>query len=145
MDLSMVVHFCPSGQGSLPADRGGDHEQGHQIDDRAAGGHRAAVRLWSCVQRSCDLIPVKPNVIKHGFVANDPGCRNHTEDRRSADGVRVAKASPRHPAQPAPAPAPAPVVPGNGATALCNDGTYSFAAHHQGACSHHGGVKVFYK
>ena len=35
--------------------------------------------------------------------------------------------------------------PGNGATALCNDGTYSFAAHHQGACSRHGGVKVFYK
>jgi Protein of unknown function (DUF3761)/Protein of unknown function (DUF1524) len=47
--------------------------------------------------------------------------------------------------QPAPAPAPAPVQPGNGATALCNDGTYSFAAHHQGACSRHGGVKVFYK
>ncbi|MFE4995514.1 DUF3761 domain-containing protein [Streptomyces mirabilis] len=34
---------------------------------------------------------------------------------------------------------------GNGATALCNDGTYSYAAHHQGACSHHGGVAVFYK
>lgn len=33
----------------------------------------------------------------------------------------------------------------NGATALCNDGTYSYAAHHQGACSKHGGVKVFYK
>jgi len=33
----------------------------------------------------------------------------------------------------------------NGATALCNDGTYSYAAHHQGACSHHGGVAVFYK
>jgi Protein of unknown function (DUF3761) len=49
------------------------------------------------------------------------------------------------PAQPAPAPAPAPVAPGGGATALCNDGTYSFAAHHQGACSRHGGVKVFYK
>ena len=32
----------------------------------------------------------------------------------------------------------------NNATALCNDGTYSYAAHHQGACSHHGGVKVFY-
>ena len=40
---------------------------------------------------------------------------------------------------------PPPVDPGNGATALCNDGTYSDAAHHQGACSHHGGVKVFYK
>ena len=49
--------------------------------------------------------------------------------------------------QPAPAPraAPAPVAPGSGATALCNDGTYSYAAHHQGACSSHGGVKVFYK
>ncbi|MER6569536.1 DUF3761 domain-containing protein [Streptomyces sp. NPDC001093] len=34
---------------------------------------------------------------------------------------------------------------GNGATALCNDGTYSYAAHHQGACSHHGGVAVFYR
>jgi hypothetical protein len=34
--------------------------------------------------------------------------------------------------------------PGAGATALCNDATYSYAAHHQGACSHHGGVKVFY-
>lgn len=33
----------------------------------------------------------------------------------------------------------------NGATAMCNDGTYSFAAHHQGACSSHGGVAVFYK
>ncbi len=33
----------------------------------------------------------------------------------------------------------------NGATALCNDSTYSYAAHHQGACSKHGGVKEFYK
>jgi hypothetical protein len=33
----------------------------------------------------------------------------------------------------------------SGATALCNDGTLSYAAHHQGACSHHGGVKVFYR
>lgn len=28
-----------------------------------------------------------------------------------------------------------------GATALCNDGTYSFSQHHSGACSGHGGVK----
>jgi glucan phosphoethanolaminetransferase (alkaline phosphatase superfamily) len=33
----------------------------------------------------------------------------------------------------------------NGATALCNDGTYSYAQNDQGACSHHQGVKVFYK
>jgi hypothetical protein len=30
-----------------------------------------------------------------------------------------------------------------GATARCNDGTYSYAVHHQGACSHHGGVAVW--
>lgn len=32
-----------------------------------------------------------------------------------------------------------------GATALCNDGTLSFSAHHQGTCSHHHGVAVWYK
>jgi hypothetical protein len=30
-----------------------------------------------------------------------------------------------------------------GATARCNDGTYSYAVHHQGACSHHGGVAAW--
>lgn len=28
-----------------------------------------------------------------------------------------------------------------GATALCNDGTYSFSQHRRGTCSHHHGVK----
>jgi serine/threonine-protein kinase len=28
-----------------------------------------------------------------------------------------------------------------GATAICNDGTYSYAQHRRGACSHHGGVR----
>jgi hypothetical protein len=27
-----------------------------------------------------------------------------------------------------------------GATAICNDGSCSYSAHHQGTCSHHGGV-----
>jgi hypothetical protein len=30
-----------------------------------------------------------------------------------------------------------------GATGICNDGTYSYAQHHQGMCSHHGGVRQF--
>ena len=42
------------------------------------------------------------------------------------------------------APLPAPDSSG-GATALCNDGTLSYSAHHQGTCSHHGGVAVWYK
>ena len=53
------------------------------------------------------------------------------------------------PPPPPPAPVVAPPAPAvddhGGATALCRDGTPSFAAHHQGACSHHGGVAVFYK
>jgi hypothetical protein len=32
-----------------------------------------------------------------------------------------------------------------GATAKCKDGTYSYAKHHRGACSHHGGVAEWYK
>lgn len=39
----------------------------------------------------------------------------------------------------------APVPAGGGPTAICNDGTQSFAAHHQGACSSHGGVRQFLK
>ncbi|MFH5878047.1 DUF3761 domain-containing protein [Arthrobacter sp. NA-172] len=50
------------------------------------------------------------------------------------------------PAAPAPEPAPAPAPAlGGGATALCVDGTYSFSATHQGTCSHHKGVAVWYK
>jgi hypothetical protein len=30
-----------------------------------------------------------------------------------------------------------------GATAKCGDGTYSFSQHHQGTCSHHGGVRAW--
>jgi hypothetical protein len=57
--------------------------------------------------------------------------------------VRVTVTPPPPPPPPAPAPAPAPA--GNGATALCNDGTVSYSATHQGTCSHHGGVSVWYR
>jgi hypothetical protein len=35
------------------------------------------------------------------------------------------------------------VSPPPGATALCNDGTYSFSQTHSGTCSHHGGVAAW--
>ena len=46
---------------------------------------------------------------------------------RNVDGVCVDR----------PRAAPSPPA---GATARCNDGTYSFSKHHQGTCSGHGGV-----
>ena len=44
--------------------------------------------------------------------------------------------------QPSPLPTTAP---GNGATALCRDGTYSYSKTHRGTCSGHGGVAVWYR
>jgi hypothetical protein len=47
-------------------------------------------------------------------------------------------------------PAPVTTTPANpaarpaGATAKCNDGTFSYSAHHSGSCSHHGGVAVLH-
>ena len=49
-------------------------------------------------------------------------------------------------AAPPPPPPPAPVAPShpNGATAQCNDGTFSYSAHRSGTCSHHGGVATWF-
>jgi hypothetical protein len=45
---------------------------------------------------------------------------------------RAVRHTPKAPAHPA------------GATAVCRDGTFSYAAHHPGACFHHGGVLKFF-
>ncbi|MGH1523053.1 PASTA domain-containing protein [Leifsonia sp. L25] len=74
---------------------------------------------------------------------------------RAGSSVKLILSPPAPPAPPAPAP-PADTgsgsssgseqaVPPGGPTAKCNDGTLSYSAHHQGTCSHHGGVAVWYK
>lgn len=40
-----------------------------------------------------------------------------------------------------PSPQMSPSGPAKGATAQCNDGSYSFSRHRRGTCSHHGGVR----
>jgi hypothetical protein len=67
----------------------------------------------------------------------------------SGAGVTATPAQTQPPPPPAPTSAqsspPPAQTPGNGPTALCRDGSYSYAANHSGACSHHGGVAQFYK
>ena len=63
-------------------------------------------------------------------------------DRKASEAQAAAQSAA---AQAAQQPAPQAVPSSPGPTALCVDGTYSYAAHHQGACSHHGGVATFYK
>ena len=67
--------------------------------------------------------------------------------------IKLVRFGPRPPRSTPTVPVPASAKPmqsmtlqksGNRATTLCNDGTYSYAAH-QGACSGHGGVQVFFK
>ncbi|MEV4442926.1 DUF3761 domain-containing protein [Streptomyces sp. NPDC049577] len=57
--------------------------------------------------------------------------------------------APSAPARPAPTGAPTQKPAAgdahSGASALCNDGTYSYSAHRRGTCSHHGGVARWLK
>jgi hypothetical protein len=48
--------------------------------------------------------------------------------------------------KPKPVVLPRPVTPSHppGATGQCVDRTYTYAVHHQGACSHHGGVATWF-
>ena len=60
--------------------------------------------------------------------------------RATAPPVQQDPAPRAAPPQLQPTAAPAPVHP-EGASAICNDGTYSFSDHRRGTCSHHGGVR----
>jgi uncharacterized protein DUF3761 len=65
----------------------------------------------------------KNGVVSETRSATSPPSRSYT----NVDGNRIQS--------PTKADAPPP-----GATAQCRDGSYSFSAHRQGTCSHHGGV-----
>jgi hypothetical protein len=75
--------------------------------------------------------PARPKLSAPGRTRRATPHRTHRVTRRVVPhrAVRHAPKAPGHPA---------------GATALCRDGTFSYAAHHQGACSHHGGVLRFF-
>lgn len=130
-----------------------DYEEDHLISLELGGSPSSPANLWPEPYNSTEGARVK-DVIEnklHTLVCNHT-ITLATAQRAIATNWWTAYqkyegtvATTNSQSTPTPKPAPAAVNPANGATALCQDGTYSYAAHHQGACSHHGGVKIFYK
>ena len=136
----------------------GDYEEDHLISLELGGALAAEANLWPEPYNAPEGARVKDVVENKLHTLVCGGTITLATAQRAIAGnwwsayqryVGAAPAASTYQAPRAPqharAPAPAPVQPGSGATALCNDGSYSFAAHHQGACSGHGGVKVFYQ
>ena len=79
----------------------------------------------------------------HGGVGAAASAGSHTRAEEPASAPTATRDDRSVREIPPPAP-PAPGAPAD-ASARCNDGTYSTTKHRSGACSHHGGVKEWYK
>jgi hypothetical protein len=134
----------------------GDYEEDHLISLELGGAPSAEANLWPEPYNAPEGARVKDQVENklHALICGGT-ITLATAQRAIASnwwiayqtylGAAPVASTYKPPVVAQAAPAAAPVSPGGGATALCNDGSYSYAAHHQGACSRHGGVKVFYK
>jgi hypothetical protein len=136
----------------------GDYEEDHLISLELGGSPTSVRNLWPEPYAAAEGARVKDQIENklHSLVCSGTITLATAQHAIATNwwaaydtyGAAPAPQTTTHTTTHAPAPAPAPttaVGPPPGATALCNDGTYSYAAHHQGACSHHGGVAVFYK
>ena len=134
-----------------------DYEEDHLISLELGGAPASTANLWPEPYTSPEGARVKDVVenrlhalvcshaislgtARHAIAANwwaayqKYGTSSYSAPTHAATHLTPAPHTPTHASAPA-----------NGATARCHDGTYSYAAHHQGACSHHGGVDLFYK
>ncbi|MGH8961218.1 MAG: DUF3761 domain-containing protein, partial [Jatrophihabitantaceae bacterium] len=131
----------------------GDYEEDHLISLELGGSPTAERNLWPEPYAARDGARVKDTIENklHTLVCDGSLSLAAAQHAIASNwytayltyvGTPSAPA-PRRSSTPAPPPPAATANPA-GATALCKDGSYSYAAHHQGACSHHGGVAVFY-
>jgi len=134
-----------------------DYEEDHLISLELGGSPTAAANLWP-EPYAPTLGAHKKDAIEnrlHSLVCSGALPLKTAQHAIATDwwaayqkyvGSAVTSAprpAPRPAAAPAPAPAAQPRSAPTGATARCNDGTYSYSQHHQGSCSHHGGVATW--
>lgn len=133
-----------------------DYEEDHLISLELGGSPTSVLNLWPEPYQATDGARTKDQIENklHSLVcagqvslatAQHAIATNWWTAYTAYIDQQTSAAAPRSSSYTPKTSAPAVVDPGNGATAQCHDGTYSYAAHHQGACSHHGGVAIFYK
>jgi hypothetical protein len=128
---------------------------------RLAAGLAALSLMAACAQQPVDPIPAQPSVATTPTVSVAPtpstaptpsAVPTSTVPESTPAATATVHAAPPQPADCAadeyrnvdgvcvhrPESADQPPA---GATAQCNDGTYSFSQHRSGTCSHHGGVR----
>ena len=144
----------------IPLELGGDNSTTKLWPELQDAGARAGYASKDGVENHLHAL-VCAGTVPLATAQNAIAANWYTAYHRYRGVSATAPAHPRAPPptvapdQPSPSPSPSPsrtpgpsaspVPSGGGATALCNDGTYSYSAHHQGACSRHHGVRIFYK
>jgi uncharacterized protein DUF3761 len=144
-----------------------DYEEDHLIPLELGGSPSSPLNLWPELYHAADGAYAKDSIENHlhslvcagqlSLTAAQQAIANNwwTAELRYGNITRHTSAPVTHAPAPAPAsttsqaPPPPPPAPTSeaapaGATAICNDGTYSYSQHHSGTCSHHGGVRVWW-
>jgi hypothetical protein len=143
-----------------------DYEEDHLIPLELGGSPSSQLNLWPEPNHATDGAYTKDTIENHlhslvcagqlSLTTAQQAIANNwwTTEQRYGNVAPHTSAPVTHAPRPAPAPTtsqappPAPAAPTSeaapaGATAICNDGTYSYSQHHSGTCSHHDGVRVW--
>jgi hypothetical protein len=119
----------------------GSYEYDHLISLELGGATNAARNLWPEPGDSPNLKDKVENRL-HSEVCHGRMSLARAQRIISLGWVSYYKTVIDKPPPPPP-PSPPPSQP-SGATGKCNDGTLTYAVHHQGACSYHGGVAFWF-